>query len=93
MSVYSDPETHAANPPETWVVVKVSERNWHLRDRQGATLERGTTKRECECAREVGFIRNLYDDETRWYAGATVSTRHLTAVGSMRKRSATSERD
>ena len=72
MSVYSDPATHAANPPETWVVVKIADRSWQLQDRQGVTLWRATTKRECEYAREVGFIRNLYDDETRWYAGENV---------------------
>ena len=72
MSVFSGPEEHAANPPETWIVVKASERNWHLRAQTGATLHRGTTKRECEYAREVGFIRNLYDKETRWYAGEPI---------------------
>ena len=72
MSVYSTPEQHAANPPESWVVVKVADHKWELRDAQGTRLHYGTTKKECEAAREVGFIRNLYDAETRWYAGESV---------------------
>ena len=72
MSVYSGPDEHAANPPETWEVVKRGDRNWHVVDRQGTVLERATTRREAERLKAEGSVVRLYDRETRWYAGETI---------------------
>jgi hypothetical protein len=69
--VYSDPETHAANPPSTWAVVKRTERSWVIVDQEGTVLERAETKRQAVEMLESGILRRLYDSETRWYAGET----------------------
>lgn len=71
MAVYGTPEQHAANTPDTWTVVKVGAGAWRLTDREGSTLDRFTTKRDAEEARESGTLRRLYDEEGRWYAGQT----------------------
>lgn len=72
MSLYRGPEEHAANPPETWEVVKGG-RSWSLRDRAGAVLETFTTKREAELGRADGRAANLYERERRWYAGENIA--------------------
>lgn len=71
MACYIDPETHAANPPETWTVQKRGQRGWALVDREGTVLESTTTKRDALAAIETGTFRRAYDAEGRWYAGET----------------------
>lgn len=67
------PTVHADNPPETWVVVKVADRCWHLRTKDDVTLQYACkTKREAEALKTSGFYVNLYEKERRWYAGETV---------------------
>lgn len=73
MSLYANPDEHAANPPETWEVAKVAERQWHLRDRDGFTLDGFDTKRAAEQARTDSFWTRLYEQERRWYAGEPVA--------------------
>ena len=70
--MYLPPEEHAANPPETWRVVKAVERCWHVTDRRGVTLSTHTTRRDALAEIEHGFSRRLYDDEGRWMAGEPV---------------------
>lgn len=72
MSVFHNPAEHAANPPDTWQVVKVAERAWQLQTAGGGTLSQHTTRRAAISERECGFIRDLYDKETRWYAGEDI---------------------
>lgn len=68
------PDEHAANGPETWQVVKAGERVWHLRTRDGATLEYNIpTKREAEALKTDGHLVRLYEQERRWYAGEHVA--------------------
>jgi hypothetical protein len=73
MSLFTSPEEHAANPPETWRVVKLAQRGaWSLTTANGWPLDRYTTKREALAARDDGFYVRLYRDEARWYAGENV---------------------
>lgn len=71
MSVYATPEENAANPPDTWTVVK-GYGGWHLTDQHGTVLDRFRTKREAEQARTDGQVARLWDQERRWYAGETI---------------------
>lgn len=74
MSLFSGPVDHAANPPESWEVVKIYERTWELRP-AGATypLQTFGTRYEAEAAREVGWLVDIYEKERRWYAGEPVA--------------------
>ena len=75
MSYYADPEALAANPPETWRVVKRGERLWGLhidtsydgpaetfRTRNLATAERDNPR---------SYTRRAVEQERLWYAGTT----------------------
>lgn len=76
MSLFNGPEEHAANPPESWQIVrvpsgtrarfalKISEHQPHP--------ETFATRGDAENERTKGHTRRLYDDETRWYAGESV---------------------
>lgn len=66
------PEDHAANGPETWLVVKATDRIWHLRTKDGGVLQSCSTKREAEALRTSGFYVNLYERERRWYGGELI---------------------
>jgi hypothetical protein len=71
--MFASPEEHAANPPETWRVVKVTDRLWELRPAGSDYAFFGyPTKREAEEAKRSGFYFDLYNDEARWYAGEPV---------------------
>jgi hypothetical protein len=71
MSLFTGPEEHVANPPETWIVERVGNR-YALRAANGATLDTFERKRDAEDARHYGFIADLYAKEARWYAGELV---------------------
>lgn len=71
MSLFTSPEEHAANGPETWVVVK-SVRHWRLETADGGVLETFPTKKAAEAGRVEGRIADLYDRESRWYAGEEI---------------------
>lgn len=74
MSLFPNPETHASNPPDSWQVHKLAERNWALTTQSGDRLETGLrTRREAEELRSTGFYVSLYNDESRWYAGLPTS--------------------
>jgi len=73
MALFGTPEQHAANPPESWRVVKVAERTWRLTDTEGVTLDTCTTRRAAELAKVKGFWVNLYEKERRWLAGELVA--------------------
>jgi len=66
------PIAHAANPPETWQVVKVAARCWALQTVSGVTLETYGTRLGAIQARTSGFLVKLYEEERRWYAGESV---------------------
>jgi hypothetical protein len=72
MAVFTTPAEHAANPPESWRVVKVADRAWRVITTGGTVLEHATTKRHALELIESGTVRRTYDLETRWYAGETV---------------------
>jgi hypothetical protein len=72
MSLFRNPEEHAANPPETWEAVKVGDRAWHLRTKDGVTLAYCKTKREAEALKVEGSEVRLYELERRWYAGERI---------------------
>jgi hypothetical protein len=74
MSLFSGPDEHAANPPETWRAVKVAGRCWHLDTAGGVTLGgRYETRRAAEADKVSGFYVRLYEEERRWYAGEPVT--------------------
>lgn len=73
MAVYSTPEDHATNAPETWEVRKGAERVWQLVDRQGTVLDARKTRREAVELLTSGFVFDLYQREGRWYAGEKIS--------------------
>lgn len=73
MSLFSGPEEHTANPPETWVVHKAGERNWQLQTKDGGVLDWGQpTKKRAEALRAEGWYVEMYDKERRWYAGEDI---------------------
>lgn len=74
MALFATPERHAANPPESWVVIKRGPRSWTLTlaDDPTAVLDRFETKRAAEEARREGWLVRLYEQERRWYAGEPV---------------------
>lgn len=76
MSLFSGPEEHAANLPETWVAVRSthSYQPWRLETKDGGVLQSGlATKRATEALKSEGFYVNLYEKESRWYAGESVA--------------------
>lgn len=74
MSAFHGPQEHLANPPATWQVLKAADRNWQLCTKDGIPLESGQpTRRQAEADRESGPLARLYDNETRWYAGQSVT--------------------
>ena len=74
MSLFSGPEEHAANPPETWEVVKVAEGRWTLRP-AGADyyFETYPTRRAAVEDTQSGPYVRLYRQEADWYAGKPVA--------------------
>lgn len=73
MSLFNGPEEHAANPPETWLVVHVGSR-WDLRPSESDyALQSYRTKREAVEAKSTGYLVDLYEKESRWYAGETIN--------------------
>jgi hypothetical protein len=72
MTLFSNPTEHAANPPETWAVVKVRDRSWQLQTKDGSVLSTAKTKREAtaDADRDSFYVR-LYEADRRWYAGET----------------------
>lgn len=66
------PEDHAANAPDTWVVVKAMERLWQLKTKDGDVIQSFPTKTRALQARNAGFYPNLYEKEGRWYAGEKI---------------------
>lgn len=72
MALFKSPQEHAANPPSTWQVVKVATGSWSLRTRDGAELDRQSTKKAAEALKVTGFYVTLYDKEGRWYKGEAI---------------------
>jgi hypothetical protein len=78
MSLFRSPQEHAANPPESWTVVKAANRRWRLiagTDHNGndIVLHSADTRQECEHKKTSGFYFDLYQTESRWYAGESVA--------------------
>jgi hypothetical protein len=75
MSLFSGPEEHAANPPDSWKVQKSEPTNpncrrWAVETAGGKRLSTFDTKKVAELWRSpVGFAGHLYAEESRWYAG------------------------
>lgn len=77
--MFSGPEEHAANGPDTWAIEKDKAANarnrWAVLDASGRTLDSYATKRDATQSRTDGVLRTAYDDDTRWYAGETLPGR------------------
>jgi hypothetical protein len=77
MSLFSGPRQHAANPPESWEVVKVSGNGnygWDLVAGPSRwTIDSFSTKKAAEAAKIEGYLVKLYEEEARWYAGKPVT--------------------
>jgi hypothetical protein len=75
MSYYSSPEELAANPPESWRVVKRAERLWHLLidSSHEHPAETFTTRRAALAERDdpTSRLRRAVEQERRWMAGET----------------------
>lgn len=86
MALFLTPEDHAANPPETWKVVKMADRFWALQVSSGGTLNTFPTKAKAEADRVDGPLVKLYNDEGRWMAGEQVNgwRPYAELAGSMR---------
>lgn len=69
--MFTTPEDHAANPPETWQVVKAGPGAWLLTTKDDDVITSGSTKKGMEAERDGGTYRRMYDEEGRWYAGET----------------------
>ena len=72
MTLFASPEEHAANPPETWRVVKVADRLWRLATKDGSELRCFPRQRDAEEEKVSGWYADMYAKETRWYAGEPV---------------------
>lgn len=75
MSYYASPEDLAANPPESWRVVKRAERLWHLLIDTGheCPAETFTTRHAALAERDqpTSRLRRAVEQERRWMAGET----------------------
>lgn len=75
MSYYPDPEALAANPPESWRVVKRGERLWGLfiDSSNEHPAETFSTKRKALAERDFASsrLRRAVEQERLWYAGVT----------------------
>jgi hypothetical protein len=71
MSLFSNPQEHAANPPESWVIVRAG-RRYRLQTASGIELASFERKRTAEDEKVGGMYVNLYRKESRWYAGESV---------------------
>ena len=71
--MFRDPEEHAANPPESWRVVKGADRLWFVETTGGTVLSHHHTRREALDRTQTGFSVNLWEKERRWYAGEQVA--------------------
>jgi hypothetical protein len=69
--LFPSPEYHTANPPETWIVVRVG-RKYQLQTKDGACLQGYPRKRDAERDKTSGFYFDLYHKERRWYAGEPI---------------------
>jgi hypothetical protein len=69
MSLFAGPEEHAANPPATWTVSRVTRSLYALRTKDGTVL--ATYHRRGDAIQDRRFSE-LYDKEARWYAGEPV---------------------
>ena len=81
MALHSTPEQHAANPPESWRVVREKDQNgsrvwWHLYIDQETDhpLQSYSVKREAIAALTSGFYFDLYQKEGRWFAGEKIGS-------------------
>ncbi|WP_088295430.1 hypothetical protein [Mycobacterium avium] len=66
---------HLANPPASWVVHRVGPRNWQIRTRDGAVVDRCTTKTAAEQSRHGGTYVRLWQERTDWYLGRSTNPR------------------
>jgi hypothetical protein len=66
---------HLANPPATWTVHRVAPRNWQVRTRHGAVVDRCTTKTAAEQSRQSGSYVRLWQERTDWYFGRSTNPR------------------
>ena len=73
MTLFYSPEEHAANGPDTWLVVRVPLTTaWAVETAAGITLDYANTKAEAEALRHTGWLVTLYHRESRWFAGERV---------------------
>jgi hypothetical protein len=77
MALHRTIEEHDANPPESWQVVKVAPRTWHLRQADhkpgDGPLTSCETKARAEALKVSGFFVDLYEREGRWMRGEPVA--------------------
>jgi hypothetical protein len=66
---------HLANPPTSWTVHRVAARNWQVRTRDGAVIDRCPTKAAAEQSRQCGTYVRLWQERTDWYLGRSKNPR------------------
>ncbi|WP_159599939.1 hypothetical protein [Agromyces humi] len=80
--MYDNPETHAANPPETWKVEKDTggRSGWwdlYVSDISNRPIMGFRTKREAVAATTEGKYFDAWHTDARWFAGEAVHGRKL----------------
>ncbi len=75
MSLFSGPEEHAANPPETWRIVKAAERVWNVCPKDSDDVITSCKRKiDAEMLKEpFSWLYAAYAKEGRWYAGENIS--------------------
>jgi hypothetical protein len=64
-------DRHQENHPTTWKIQRRG-RKFHIVTKDGVSLDSFTTRRAAEKASQSGWLIDLYDKETRWFAGESV---------------------
>ena len=65
-------DKHEQNHPKTWKVERRG-RRFHVVTLDGYSLDSFDTKRDALRASQSGFLVDLYDKETRWFAGENIT--------------------
>lgn len=74
MSMFSGPEEHAANGPETWQIVRQRANMWQLTTGEGTVLQTFQRRYEAREAKDSdqSWWRRQWRTEADWYAGEHV---------------------
>jgi len=72
MTLFATPEEHAAHPPASWQVIHAGQRSWNLETAPGVAIHTYRTREAAEAAKVSGQWVDLWERESRWYAGEAI---------------------